>query len=373
MPWTKYEILERANRWATKKKYMPLTEASLMEWKKEKIVPNPIPRGRGKGKGKAADWSCIAYYRILRIMQMRESGIIHRRDQRLILWFEGANIPIDKIRDDIIKTWEASLKKIHRQNRTGLYENLSENDKSSIPQKAADAILSMLKRGNYPPALIDIVQNKIAIEDTLKLITSCIYASLNPDYTGLSDSLNKLMEYIPTSIDKDIIQEEMPININILSGIAANVEQYDIELLNQLKKICISDENLCNIRDSIIHLMECTWVLKKVIPQLISVLPFLNTYPLNLMIGEFTKCKFELEDKFNFFIILLKRSDIRKNEGVPILQLAFIFEMILKWISTVDFKSTVNLDELVSLLSAYILNEKAVIQRLEEIENVKSN
>lgn len=76
------DFIDRANKWAEKKGYKPLTDSTFDHWKKEKLIPSPKSRGRGRGKGKAEFWSYRDYYQLLKIMQMREKGIIHKRDQK---------------------------------------------------------------------------------------------------------------------------------------------------------------------------------------------------------------------------------------------------------------------------------------------------
>lgn len=102
----------RANQWAEKQGFKPVSEASLLEWRKEGLVPPPSPHGLGRGMGKAEDWSWLAYRRVLKIIRMRSRGIIHRRDQRLILWFEGNHLSLDLIREDLERTWEANIKRV---------------------------------------------------------------------------------------------------------------------------------------------------------------------------------------------------------------------------------------------------------------------
>ena len=73
----------------------------MINWREQGLVPAPRGRGLGRGKGSVQLWSWRAYRRILQVMRLRSAGVHSHRDQRLTLWFDGADIAVDVIRSDL--------------------------------------------------------------------------------------------------------------------------------------------------------------------------------------------------------------------------------------------------------------------------------
>lgn len=111
------ELLERANRWAIKKGLPTVNRWTVLDWRREGLIPAPAPRGRGGGRGKAECWPTIAYWRILKLTKLQANGWKRRRDQRLRLWLFGSDIDPNLIHQDFIQMSSASTNEMRRRLR----------------------------------------------------------------------------------------------------------------------------------------------------------------------------------------------------------------------------------------------------------------
>lgn len=107
----------RGNRWAAKKSLHPINRWTILDWRREGLVPGPSPRGRGRGHGKAECWSQVAYWRILKLTRLRAAGWKRRQDQRLRLWLFGADLDPELIRDDFRRLVSTSTNEMRRRLR----------------------------------------------------------------------------------------------------------------------------------------------------------------------------------------------------------------------------------------------------------------
>ena len=108
-------ILDRANAWADAHGYPRLTRDTLIEFRRDELVPGPDRQGRGRGGGRGAawSWSGLAYLRVLRLLKLRAAGITARRLQRSILFAGGATLDIGRVRADLRRVYERDTAKIN--------------------------------------------------------------------------------------------------------------------------------------------------------------------------------------------------------------------------------------------------------------------
>lgn len=376
MGWSKEELLIRANKWAEKYGYEPVTEDSFKKWKKEGLVPKPKRKGLGRGLGTARrEWSWLAYRRIIRIIRMREQGIPYRRDQRLILWFEGNDIPLKLVRKDLIRVWELSTNDASREMRSSFW---GPSSKVVIPIKAKkylskifsvpsvnDNFLNFWGLKKLPFILLKKLELAVMSKDFEKLFYSYLYSFFDPEYEGLKDIFAKEIKELPDSLpEKKIMEEELGLGIESLNGAMADIEQFDNPVIKAFE--VSSDLAFINVRDFIlIWNVYCKTLLNLVIEvikynpkDLLGRFPFIKIF----IIKNIAKVYFESNmfkstgNKLVIFAFLLRRSIVKENDGEPFRKLTELrIDRVLNWMA-VNFKDFTNpnigLEEKISLFES---------------------
>lgn len=365
VPLTKSELLDGANAWAEKQGYGLVTEAAFLKWVKEKLIPNPTPRGQGYGKGKAEDWSCIAYYRVLKIIRYKANGINHYRDQRLALWFYGCDIDDLEIRKDLNSFYKANSISMHRQIGHALSQPSS--NKKSVPKKVEKAITKILKLDDLMNFTFLYGFDFGFVNQVIHILKSFMYTMVNPNYQGLSEIINLVINDLPENNVKNILIDDLKISIPSLRGLATDIEQY--ENISQIDINNVSMQNLINIRDFVNIVENTSKELLKLIPKAFELENIRLPRAIRNMVKRFLKedlndlINFNIQDKIQLFIILLRRSVINGNNGEPYRQLAELrLDLILRWMNINNFKIVNDYceDELLASLKSCHLPEETI-------------
>jgi hypothetical protein len=381
MGWAKEILLERANRWAAKHGYEPVTEASLLEWKKEGLIPNPKPVGRGRGRGKAEEWTSLAYHRVLQILRLRANGIIHRRDQRLILWLAGNDIRPDFIRKDLAKIWGAGLKKTGRETGIEFRAEPKPSDKKIkelLPPHLTEDILIKLGLGKFSSIFLEVLEPAFLSREFQGIIKDIIYTYFDPDYQGLKKTIAKMIRELPDdSSERNIAEEELVYGVGAISGIIA--EEFYNPVLEALETS--SDELLLNIRDFIL-IWNSLWKAGfRLFKAALSYDPKTFLGLTGFMLKPLIENVFSLfenidflttpSDKLALFGLLLRRTVIRENNGEAFRKIVELrIDKVIRWMADnfeIFADEKISLDKKEALVQASPLSEEMKSDILKDL------
>lgn len=135
--WSRSDFLRRANEWAERRGCSPISEAQLLDWKKDGLVPKVGSRSKGKGRGSEGLWGATAYRQVLRVVQLRQCGIHRRRQLRLHLWIEGFPVPWQRVRADLQAYLGPGIRKLNEELGSERWPTDSDHGPA---QRVADAL-----------------------------------------------------------------------------------------------------------------------------------------------------------------------------------------------------------------------------------------
>jgi hypothetical protein len=117
-PFTTDELLGLANEFAASLGVDHLTKPALLRWVREGLVPAPEPVGRRYRKGVGRVWGALALRRACRLVQLRGHGMRLYSAYRVVLWLEGEDIPISRLRSDLLVVHEHLARDLRRDLRS---------------------------------------------------------------------------------------------------------------------------------------------------------------------------------------------------------------------------------------------------------------
>jgi hypothetical protein len=166
--WTRAELIDRANNWARRPRrgYPLIDEDTFHEWQKDKLLsPASSRRGRGFARGREAGrWHADTYKRLLHLVKWSAEGIRLRRVLRLMLWFDGEDVPIDKIRNDLVAVAGYTVHHLNREMRTDRWQSMgftARQERQLFPGWDSTKTTTILSEFGLDPATLIPVARKI--------------------------------------------------------------------------------------------------------------------------------------------------------------------------------------------------------------------
>jgi hypothetical protein len=254
--YTSRNLIERANKWASKHGYAAITAATFIELRREGIVPRPIRVGRGLGAGRGASWvwSAGAYCRLLRVIRLRAEGVTRRRDQRIRLFLAGSNIDINRIRRDLREFYTRNAKRIVREYGV-LYATRGDRTPPKIAaegrllldRKLVDEFLQS-QTVKFPATVETGIRDVMDAPALAHIVDLMLKQSVLPDHDYGLPELTRQVSLLPAPV-ADAIQAELEESVSNLAGLLADPDLGNaiVDALVQL-----SDEELTVLRDYVL-------------------------------------------------------------------------------------------------------------------------
>ena len=246
-------ILARANTWADIHGYPKLTRDTLIEFRRDGLVPGPLRGGRGPGRGRGAawGWSALAYSRVLRLIKLRASGFTARRVQRSILFAGGARLDIRRVRTDLRSVYGRNAARINRDYGT---EFITPN--SPTPARLADEVRFVLNpellekflateaRG-FPEQMKVALREIMASPAASEVVEVALRQVVLPDPNDTLPQFRRAIGALPPQLAR-VLSSELEDAAATMSGLLAHPDTGNaiVEGLDQL-----TDEELITVRD----------------------------------------------------------------------------------------------------------------------------
>ena len=253
--WQRSELLDRANRWLSRRAEPPITDSMLLDWKKDGLIPRVGASSLGIGKGSAGGWNASTYRQLLRLLELRHRGIERRRDMRLLLWLEGYSIEVSRVRSDLRDLFTQEIHKANEKLGTAFWPARDD----SPPTEAAKRAIH--KHFSSPEALNQYIAGfglAPALESLLQHLTAW---ALTPSVQGvLTAFAHQLFATGPGELPKamEALTNQLPPQLRPLlatdrdtlllhEGMLASPDGFENRVLLAIRSG--PDELLINIRD----------------------------------------------------------------------------------------------------------------------------
>lgn len=202
--WPRSEIVERANRWAVSHGWQPMTDQAVLDWKKTGLLPKVGSRSLGRGKGTEGLWGSRAYRQLLRVMQLRASGLRRRRDIRLKLWMEGYEVPWRRVRSDLQSLMGPTIRSANDEMGVDRWPLVPGAGPSPGAIKAIErrlvgpvALPALLKELGLPDLLAEGLARWFQRQEIKDVLIHWTYLLFSPDPRRLQAALHRVTAAIP--------------------------------------------------------------------------------------------------------------------------------------------------------------------------------
>jgi len=213
--WSRSEIVEQANRWASRTGADQVGDQTLLDWKKDGLLPRVGARSLGRGKGTEGLWGAPAYRQLLRVMQLRRSGVLRRRDLRLRLWVEGYPVPWRRVRSDFEALLGPAITRSNRELGTVRWPKASGQDPPPLASRsigrhwlAPASVRRSLTEAGLPAFLAEEVTEWLQRTEVRDVLTRYAYLLFSQDPRGLRAALERATEGIPESFRTALVPDE---------------------------------------------------------------------------------------------------------------------------------------------------------------------
>lgn len=250
--WPRSEIVERASHWAVSRGWQPVTDQAVLDWKKTGLLPNVGSRSLGRGKGTEGLWGSRAYRQLLRLMQLRESGLRRRRDIRLKLWMEGYEVPWRRVRSDLQSLMGTTIRSANDEMGADRWLLVPGAGPSPGALKAIErrlfgpvALSALLKELGLPDLLADGLAKWFQRQEVKDVLIYWTYLLFSPDTRRLQAALHRVTAAIPARWRPLVLPDENL--LDMFAGVLSPTWQGDNRAWIASRK---GDEQLiANLRD----------------------------------------------------------------------------------------------------------------------------
>ena len=218
--WSRAEFVERANRRAATCGWQPITDQTLLEWKKAGLLPKVGSRSLGRGKGTEGLWGRTAYRQLLRVMQLRASGLRRQRDLRLTLWMEGYEVPWRRVRSDLQALLGPTISQANRDLGAARWPVVPGEPPSNRAIKTIErrlvgpaALPGLLKEFGLPDLLADGLTKWSQRPEVKGVLMHFTYLLFSPDQRGLQSALKSAMAVLPGWLQPLVLPDEGPFDM----------------------------------------------------------------------------------------------------------------------------------------------------------------
>ena len=252
--WPREVLLERANAWSRTHGWSAITEAALLGWRREDLIPAPRFHSLGRGRGSVQLWPTLAYRRMLQVSRLRSRGLTHHRDQRLHLWLLGNPADPAAVRTDLLSFYTSIIRQTNAALRTEQWavrpterrvRGLARQVTEAAPSDLASAVVQW--DGRAAP-LLTLVHQWIQSPEATRLIGTLIYDLYAPNGTGLQQMIQHVRNTLPESL-RLLIPEELASVIATVAGVLARPETFENPLLEALSTC--PDQLIIDVHDAI--------------------------------------------------------------------------------------------------------------------------
>ena len=213
--WSRSEIVERANRWASRTGAEQVGDQTLLDWKKDGLLPKVGARSLGRGKGTEGLWGAPAYRQLLRVMRLRHGGVHRRRDLRLRLWAEGYLVPWRRIRSDFQALLGPAITRSNRELGTTRWPEALGQDPPALASKsigrhwlAPASVRRGLIDAGLPPFLAEQVSAGLQRTEVQDVLTRYAYLFFSKDPSGLQAAIERATRGIPKSVRSALVPDQ---------------------------------------------------------------------------------------------------------------------------------------------------------------------
>jgi hypothetical protein len=160
------ELLDQVNRHARLLGQSTLRRSTLLRWVQEDLIPAPEPVSDGYAGGVRRLWGQSAVRRAERVVELHGPGKFRLYPvYRAVLWLEGEDIPLPRIREDLV-TVHAHLAAVVRRKLRSLYWGGDQFVDGRAPRRLraeaavpfdpgqVAALPTLLRRSGAPEALV---------------------------------------------------------------------------------------------------------------------------------------------------------------------------------------------------------------------------
>jgi len=218
--WSRAEIIDRANRWGSPRGWEPVTDTAVLDWKKNGLLPRVGSRSLGRGRGTEGLWSGSAYRQLLRVMQLRASGVRRRRDLRLRLWLEGYEVPWLRVRADLQSLIAPTIRVSRRELGAG---NWKPTEGEPAPARVIrtlerhlagpEALASILADLGLPERVSQELARWLQRIEVRDILVSFGLHLLSPSPETLSGALERAMASIPEQFRPSVTLDQATLDL----------------------------------------------------------------------------------------------------------------------------------------------------------------